>query len=131
MAKTHVWGLVLGLFLLSGCGTITQGQMPKGPAMFGGIRLDIAIMGQDDLGPGSKVMAGIDMIFSLAGDAALFFPFAVINEVYELIWYDGIDVHPSPYWDNPRVKRSPHAPPPNPPVEEFPGKEPYPVNRGL
>lgn len=131
MRKSHVLGLVLSLLLLGGCGTITQGQMVKGPAMFGGVRMDIAIMTHDDLGPGSKIMAGLDIFGSLAADAVLFFPFAVINELYEMICYDGIDVHPPPYWDNPRVKRSPYSPPPKPPVEEHPGKIPYPVNRGL
>lgn len=108
---------------LAGCqdifinGSMVQGHMLRGPAIFGGIRMDIAILGDNRVGPGSKVMACIDFLFSPVFDI-LFLPFSIPNEIIE----GGIDVRPPVHWDDPQPKRTPYAAPPERKVTEMPGE---------
>ncbi|MCO5171913.1 MAG: hypothetical protein M9894_36905 [Planctomycetes bacterium] len=74
---------------LSGCGTIFQGTQPKGPALFGGIRQDIAQFSHEQSHLGDKIFYCLDIPFSLAGDTVLLL-FSAINELYE----GGIEVLP-------------------------------------
>lgn len=84
---------LLGLLALApGCGTLYQGHQMTGPAILGGIRLDIEQFGHEDSGIGDKIFYCIDLPFSLAGDVCFigFFFFPVINELVA----GGIDVEP-------------------------------------
>lgn len=84
---------LLGLLALApGCGTLYQGHQMTGPAIMGGIRLDIEQFGHEDSGLGDKIFYCIDIPFSFAGDVCFigFFFFPVINEIVA----GGIDVEP-------------------------------------
>jgi uncharacterized protein YceK len=74
---------------MTGCGTLYQGLQVKGPAVFGGLRLDIEQFDHPQSHAGDMVFYVLDMPFSLAGDVG-FLLFSLINELYE--W--GIDVEP-------------------------------------
>jgi uncharacterized protein YceK len=115
--------LVLATLLMSGCGTITQGHMLKGPAIFGGIRMDVAILADGKTRAGSKVMAVLDLLFcgSLALDVC-YLPFSVPNEIIEMVCRDGIDVRPPVHWDDPQPKRTEYSAPPEKRVTEMPGE---------
>lgn len=80
--------LAAALVLSPGCGTVYQGKQEKGPAIFGGIRLDLQQMSHEKSGVGDMVFYCLDMPFSLCFDAVLLL-FSAINEAYE----GGIDVH--------------------------------------
>lgn len=89
MKKLLAAVLVTALVGLSGCGTIYQGIQVKGPAIFGGIRLNVQQFGHEQSHAGDIVFYCLDMPFCLAGDAILLLA-SVINELYE----GGIDVYP-------------------------------------
>jgi uncharacterized protein YceK len=97
------------LLLSVGCGTFTQGHMRQGPAALGGVRLDVAIMADDHTTVGSKIMAGLDILPSFAFDMVFLLPVSIWNEIYELIYYDGIEVRPPVHWDNPPPKYAPYS----------------------
>lgn len=130
--RARLAAIVLTALSLSGCGTITQGQMLKGPAIFGGLRMDVAILADDKLGAGSKVQAVLDMLFmgSLAADVILL-PFSIPNEIIELVVRDGIDVRPPIHWDDPPPKKAPYSAPPERKVEENPGQTVLPKDAGI
>jgi uncharacterized protein YceK len=89
MKKLLVAVVLTAVVGLSGCGTIYQGIQHKGPAIFGGIRLNVQQFGHEQSHAGDIVFYCLDMPFSLAGDAVLLLA-SVINELYE----GGIDVYP-------------------------------------
>lgn len=101
--------LGVALLLSSGCGTFTQGYMRQGPAMLGGVRLDLAILLDDHTTVGSKVMAGFDFLPSFCFDMVFLLPFSIWNELYENIYYNGIEVRPPVHWDNPPPKYAPYS----------------------
>lgn len=115
--------LGFALLLSAGCGTFTQGYMRQGPAIFGGLRLDLAIMTDDHTTVGSKVMAGLDLLPSAMFDLVFLLPFSIWNELYEVIYYDGIEVRPPIHWDNPPPKYAPYSAKP----EGVPGRSSRPV----
>lgn len=80
---------MLAAGLTAGCGTLYQAHQVKGPAVFGGLRLDVEQFDHPQTHAGDMVFYILDMPFSLAGDAC-FLLISVINELYE----GGIDVEP-------------------------------------
>jgi len=99
---------LLGVTLLfAGCGTLTQGHMVSGPAAAGGVRLDLAIIGDENVPIMSKVQAAIDIPFSFALDVGLLLPFSLWNELIA----GGIDVEAPIHWDNPPPKKAPYSAP--------------------
>lgn len=121
--RARLLTLLATTLLLSGCGTITQGQLLRGPAIFGGVRMDIAILADSRLGAGSKVMAVFDLVFmgSVAFDVILL-PFSIPNEIIEIVVRNGIDVRPPVHWDDPQPKKAPYSSPPEKKVTERPGE---------
>lgn len=89
MKKLLAAVLLTALVGLSGCGTTFQALQRKGPAIFGGVRLDIEQFGHEQSHVGDMIFYCLDLPFSLAGDTALLLV-SVINELYE----GGIDVEP-------------------------------------
>ncbi|MBX3468957.1 MAG: hypothetical protein KF878_18965 [Planctomycetes bacterium] len=89
MKKLLAAVLLTAVVGLSGCGTIFQGTQPKGPAIFGGVRQDLAQFSHEQSHLGDMIFYCLDMPFSLAGDAVLLL-FSAINELYE----GGIEVLP-------------------------------------
>lgn len=121
--RARLHSLFIATLLLGGCGTITQGQLLRGPAIFGGLRMDIAILADGRLGAGSKTMAVLDLLFmgSLAFDVILL-PFSIPNEIIEIVVRNGIDVRPPVHWDDPQPKKAPYSAPPEKKVTERPGE---------
>lgn len=89
MKKLLATVLLTALVGLSGCGTTFQALQPKGPAIFGGVRLDLQQFGHEKSGIGDMIFYCLDVPFSLAGDGVLLLV-SVINELYE----GGIEVDP-------------------------------------
>jgi uncharacterized protein YceK len=85
--------LMVAVSLTSGCGTIYQAHQQEGPAVFGGLRLDVQEIGHEESTIGDIVFFCIDMPFSLGGDACMLLV-SGINEIYALIHDDGIEVYP-------------------------------------
>lgn len=89
MKKLLAAVVVTALVGLSGCGTLFQGLQTKGPAIFGGVRLDIEQFGHEQSHVGDMIFYCLDLPFSVGGDVVLLLA-SVINEIYE----GGIDVYP-------------------------------------
>lgn len=99
-ARTVLGGMLLAaLAALPGCGTIYQGHQLTGPAIFGGLRLDVNQFSHEESGIGDCIFYCIDMPFSLAGDVGLLL-FSIPNEIIG----GGIDVLPERpiHLDDPR-----------------------------
>ncbi len=89
MKKLLAAVLLTAMVGLPGCGTTFQALQRKGPAIFGGVRLDIEQFSHEQSHLGDMIFYCLDMPFSLAGDGVLLLV-SVINELYE----GGIDVEP-------------------------------------
>jgi hypothetical protein len=77
--------LAIAVSTAPGCGTIYQAHQIKGPAIFGGVRLDIQELGHEEATIGDKIFFCIDVPFSIGGDGCMLLVSA-INELYEVIF---------------------------------------------